>query len=161
MWLSWTFKRHRTKSFTGGNLGNRIALIYETEYCHGLEIGLRENRIKDRLQQGKEWTWTSPYHVLQNKICCILKALNILKKDLKDQQNHEMSCKCWRLWWSSDSWGMLCLLLSGGLKYPMQKSAAEQLLAGLCDPCVAETKYQHSRFWILLFICFATEVGLN
>lgn len=160
MWLSWTFKRHRTKSFTGGNLGNKYPNIWD-RILSRTRNWLRENKIKDQLQQGKEWTWTFPYHILQNKIFLPGLMLNIFNKKLKNWQNCEMRWKCWRVWGSSDSWTVLCLLLHGVLKWPTQSSAAKQLLAGLRGPCVAGTRCKHSSFWILVFTCFVTKAGLN
>lgn len=66
MWLSRAFKRHRTKSFTGGNLGNNYPNVWD-RILSQTRNWLREHKIKDQLQQSKEWTWTFPSHTLQNK----------------------------------------------------------------------------------------------
>lgn len=103
----------------------------------------------------------SPTISCRIKFISFLKYLIFLKRILRI--NRTMWClffnHCWRLWWSSDSCCVLCLLL-GVFKYPMQNSATKLLLAGLYDPYVAEAKYQHSSFWIL-FTCFVAEAGLN
>lgn len=133
MWLSRAFKRHRTKSFTGGNLGNNYPNVWD-RILSQTRNWLREHKIKDQLQQSKEWTWTFPSHTLQNKSFWPGLMLSIFYKEFKNWQNLEMCWKCWRLWGSSDSWGVLSLLLSGVSKCSTQNTAAEQLFPGLCAP---------------------------
>lgn len=157
MWLSWSFKRQRTKSFTGGNLGNKYPNTWD-QILSRTRNWLRENKIKDQLQQGRRRTWTFPYHILQNKIFLPGPMPSIFNKELMNWQNREMYWKCCE---EAPTAGVCHLLLGGGLKCSTRNSAATQLLTGLRDPRDAETRCQRCSFWIFVFICFVTEVGLN